>query len=560
MSNHTDSIQYARFNKTFSRVICILLGGLAPFAYSDAQARIAEKPYTFQAERVMAFGDVHGAFDALQTLLRANQIIDSDNRWIAGETHLVSLGDLLDRGARSREVMDLLRDLQPQALAAGGRVHVILGNHEAMNLLGDLRDVSDAEFASYLEAANNSAAQTTAAPGEPPQSLEGAAERVTRPPGYAAHRAAFAADGDYGEWLLSLPVMIKINDTLFVHGGVPALKQLSLEQLNQAAAVQLKAGIDSDQPMPPNAPLLDENGPLWYRGSAACHPLLEAPILDEQLATFGAARVVIGHTPTPNRRVQTRLQGRVTIIDTGMLKSVYRGSAYLLELTAGGAQVFDAAAKAAPIRWWHAVLSHPPEEEADLVESIRSMGSDSSSVPDLALDGKWSKASKAAIARLIASWRLDRELGLWMTPLTVADESGKRYLQVVKNHWITEGERRKSGRGAPNYCTNGHQNLLVAAFDALQGVTTRGLKTIFVHKANGNLRLAPISNSFGTSTQLPVYAQVPTIPHAMARKLAELNAARLNELLGDLLTMRQLKALLARRDKILRWPRTESTL
>lgn len=518
--------------------LAALLGGVALLSYA-ANANDEMAAHTYTAQRIVAVGDVHGAYEALQQLLQANQIIDAENRWIAGTTHLVSLGDMLDRGARSREVMDLLRSLQVQAREANGRVHVLLGNHESMNLLGDLRDVSVAEFASYLESAGEEATDTT------------------QPPGYAAHRAAFAPDGDYGQWLLSLPMMIKINDTLFVHGGVPPLRQSTLEELNREAIMQLKAEISSDQAVPVDAPLLDSNGPLWYRGSAACHPILEAPILEAQLAAFGARDVVIGHTPTPTRRVQSRLQGRVTIIDTGMLRSVYRGKAYLVELTSEGTRVFDVKGNASTIDWWHPVLTQPPENETGVAERIRSNDLEATK---LMLGAEWTKARSATIAKLVASWRLDRELGLWMTPLTIADETGRRYLQVIRDQWITEAERRASGRTTSNHCLRGHQNLLVAAFDALQGVTTRSVESLYVHKGNGNLRLAPIPQSFGTSTQLPQYGETPTVPDAMARKLAALDNTKLTELLGDLLSKRQIKALLARRDKILQWPRTEHTL
>ena len=512
---------------------------LATLAYADDPTENAARSFTFKAERVVAIGDVHGAFEALQRLLRSNQLIDSDNRWIAGDTHLVSLGDMLDRGPRSREVMDLFRSMQDQASAAGGQVHVLLGNHESMNLLGDLRDVSDAEFASYLGTTTKSGTEPLTATSNP-----------AKPPGFEAHRAALAPDGEYGEWLLTLPVMIKINDTLFVHGGLPPLEQQTLSELNHAALEQIRLGISSGQSTPLNAPLLDDDGPLWYRGTAACHPLLESPILTDQLAAFGARRVIIGHTPTPTRRVQSRLQGRVTIIDTGMLSSVYRGDPYLLELTSNSTTVFDATGSQSAIDWWHPVLAYPPDQETDILQSFQ----------EQTLDGQWVKANKQAIAKLIASWRLDRELGLWMTPLTIADPQGKRYLQVVKKHWITEGERRASGRGSSNYCTQGHQNLLVAAFDALQGVTTRSLDSLYVHKANGSLRLAPITKSFGTSSTLPQYGGTPTIPDTMAQKLAALDSEKLTVLLGDVLSKRQIKAILNRRDKILEWPRTEHSL
>lgn len=538
------------------RAILKSSGCLIMLAYS-ALATCAQaidqtaRSFTFEAERVVAIGDVHGAFEALQRLLRSNQLIDGDNRWIAGTTHLVSLGDMLDRGARSREVMDLFRDLQGQASAAGGKVHVLLGNHESMNLLGDLRDVSDAEFASYLGTTTESDTDPLTTSPDP-----------SKPPGFEAHRAALAPDGEYGEWLLTLPVMIKINDTLFVHGGLPPLEQQSLSALNHAALEQIRVGITSGQSTPRNAPLLDDDGPLWYRGTAACHPLLESPILASQLAAFDARRVIIGHTPTPTRRVQSRLQGRVTIIDTGMLSSVYRGDPYLLELTSNSTSVFDATGRQSTVEWWHPVLAYPPEQEIELLERIKveRIEVEGTKTPAEFLDQQWVKASKPAIARFIASWRLDRELGLWMTPLTIADANGKRYLQVVKKQWMTEGERRSSGRRSSNYCIQGHQNLLVAAFDALQGVTTRSLDSLYVHKANGSLRLAPISKSFGTSSTLPQYGTTPTIPDTMAQKLAELDSDGLTKLLGDVLSKRQIKAILTRRDKILEWPRTEHSL
>ncbi|MEM9388394.1 MAG: metallophosphoesterase [Pseudomonadota bacterium] len=98
---------------------------------------------------MIAFGDVHGDYEALHRLLSFAEVIDGDDRWIAGSKHLVSVGDLLDRGPDSRRVMDLLMGLETQAQAAGGPVHVLIGNHEQMNLTGDLRYVAKEEFAAF---------------------------------------------------------------------------------------------------------------------------------------------------------------------------------------------------------------------------------------------------------------------------------------------------------------------------------------------------------------------------------------------------------------------------
>ena len=96
-------------------------------------------------ERIVAIGDVHGAYDALLETLQVAEVIDSELAWSGGKTHLVFTGDLLDRGAQSRRVMDLVMRLEKEARRRGGRVHLLLGNHEVMNLNGDLRYVAEEE-------------------------------------------------------------------------------------------------------------------------------------------------------------------------------------------------------------------------------------------------------------------------------------------------------------------------------------------------------------------------------------------------------------------------------
>ena len=89
--------------------------------------------------RIVAIGDVHGDVDALVSILRKADVIDARNQWIGGKTVLVQLGDVLDRGLKGREVMDLYMALETQAPAGGGRVEFVLGNHEVMNFYSDLR-------------------------------------------------------------------------------------------------------------------------------------------------------------------------------------------------------------------------------------------------------------------------------------------------------------------------------------------------------------------------------------------------------------------------------------
>jgi len=161
-------------------------------------AQPAEVTRWTTTERVVAFGDVHGAYDELVALLRTTGLVGEDLKWTGGTTVAVSLGDLLDRGPDSRRVMDLLMRLQGEAQAAGGRLHVILGNHETMNLLGDLRYLVAEDYAGFAadetDAMRQDAFEEFKARGSAPGPAEPApagAAGTAPPPDEAALREAF---------------------------------------------------------------------------------------------------------------------------------------------------------------------------------------------------------------------------------------------------------------------------------------------------------------------------------------------------------------------------------
>src|SRR5688500_12268013 len=161
------------------------------------------------APRLVAIGDIHGEFDGFKRILQAAGLADASGRWTGGRTQLIQTGDYTDRGTGTRAVLDLLMQLESQALSAGGRAFVLLGNHELMNLIGDTRDVTREIFATFADAnsekkrhdaweqyAKLGAAKI--AKGEPvpavyAQSRE--AWMTTHPPGYAEYRDAFAPRG-----------------------------------------------------------------------------------------------------------------------------------------------------------------------------------------------------------------------------------------------------------------------------------------------------------------------------------------------------------------------------
>ena len=224
----------------------VLLAGAGATAPAEAQPHPG---------RVVAVGDIHGAGDELKTILRRAGLIDRADGWSGGTATLVQTGDFTDRGPRVREVMDLLMRLEDDARDAGGEVRVLLGNHETMNLLGDVRDVTPAIFASFAsddaeerrEDAYRQYAEHAARRGDgsdasgPPAPLSRSAWMAAHPPGFIEYMEAMGPDGRYGRWLRGRPVATVVGDTVFLHGGLsPDRRAESVDELNDTARGEIE--------------------------------------------------------------------------------------------------------------------------------------------------------------------------------------------------------------------------------------------------------------------------------------------------------------------------------
>jgi hypothetical protein len=213
----------------------------------------AQKP---AENRVVAIADIHGDLAAFTAMLQKAGLVDAANRWVAQDTTLVQTGDAIDRGPHSREVLDLLMELEKQASKKRSQVILLLGNHEVMNLTGDLRYVTPAEYGAFANA--NSEKRRTAAwkqfvnwkkararaLGQPEPVLGEQPDPAwleAHPLGYFEHRDAYSPQGKYGKWLRPHDTVARVGTTLFVHGGIsPNLPLDTIPEINERIRAEVR--------------------------------------------------------------------------------------------------------------------------------------------------------------------------------------------------------------------------------------------------------------------------------------------------------------------------------
>lgn len=188
-----------------------------------------------QANRIVAIGDIHGSLEGVTAILATAGLVDSRRKWIGGSAQLIQTGDYMDRGAGTRAVLDLLMALEPQARDAGGRAIALLGNHEVMNLVGEVRDVTREIFATFADAHSDKRRQSAwedyaklAADKKRKDEAVPAVYNKTRdewmaahPPGFVEYMEAFSPRGTYGAWLRNKPMVTEVGGTIFMHAGIP---------------------------------------------------------------------------------------------------------------------------------------------------------------------------------------------------------------------------------------------------------------------------------------------------------------------------------------------------
>ncbi len=297
-------------------------------------------------ERIVAIGDIHGDYDHYMETLQAAGLVNSRGKWTGGETHLVQVGDIPDRGPDTLKIIEHLQKLAREAQKKGGRVHSLIGNHEAMNVYGDLSYTTPEEFAAFAD--RNSVALRDryytlvmqSMQQNDPERFAALPENYRElwdkdhPLGWLEHRQAWSPawnpKADLAAWITDRKVAIQINDMIFLHGGISGFYcQNSLQSLTD----KVVNGLRNFDPANPGI-LQDEFGPLWYRGLSGREPVAAPETVKAILEQHHAHFLVVGHTPTGGA-IWPRYDGSVIQIDTG-ISAAYGGHVAYLEVTPEG--------------------------------------------------------------------------------------------------------------------------------------------------------------------------------------------------------------------------------
>jgi len=283
--------------------------------------------YLTTTGRVVAVGDLHGDWaKAIEAFKVAGCIrVKDDNEivWIGGDTIVVQLGDVLDRGDNEIAIVRLLRALDAEARNHGGAVYMLNGNHESLNICGDFRYVTPGAF---MESA----------------AFAGLDEREFKDWELLARvrYAVYKPGGPMAMELSKNPTVLVINDTAFAHGGLlPVHVAYGLEKLNSEVASWMRADRsgESGTAAPPFLAMGDAQSVMWNRTYSkerypspherfhACNSLKQA------LGRINAKRLVVGHTPQLGG-ANCECDGGVWRIDVGMSYGVLNRPVQVLEI------------------------------------------------------------------------------------------------------------------------------------------------------------------------------------------------------------------------------------
>lgn len=254
-----------------------------------------------KADRLYAFGDIHGDFDAFTLALKKANLIDNNYHWCGGKAHVVQVGDILDRKIRDGvysdedsefKIISLILKLQLESYIDGGGFHPVIGNHELMNILGCFDYVSPLGMAHF----------------------KNKEDRYNY----------FKIGNNFCKYLAcGWNPIVKIGNFLFCHGGIsyPIANKYDIEYINYVMRDTLYGNrLHLNKPYFSEL-FLDPNGILWNRDYSMdiskINEIKQMGFLNKILSKYDVNYIVLGHTPQDNG-ISVKFNGKVFCIDTAM--------------------------------------------------------------------------------------------------------------------------------------------------------------------------------------------------------------------------------------------------
>jgi len=246
-------------------------------------------------EKIYAIGDIHGDIDRLKHLLQKYSIVDENDAWIAGESKIVFIGDLTDRGKHGIAVIHFLMNLQKQAQECGGDLISLCGNHDAL-ILATAFEYRDEE-AHYM-----------------------CRELFRMNGGNIVEAIALSRDDEAFKWMQERPLMYKIQNILFQHADTCNFYSSigdSVESVNEK-------GLESLQSAPGAFNIFyNMTDCRFFDRQHFSKEEEHSNHIDKYLQLFGVDTVVHGHTRFIGNAAQSYYNGKVLNID-GSLSNGYR--------------------------------------------------------------------------------------------------------------------------------------------------------------------------------------------------------------------------------------------
>ena len=218
-------------------------------------------------EPILAVSDIESGYKTFRDFLITHKVIDENLDWIFGKGHLVLVGDFVDRGFSTTQVLWFIYKLEQEAKKQGGHVHFIIGNHELYNMQGKFKSASYKYY--------------------------GVASILGK-----QHHDLYNKNSFIGKWMASKNTMELINGHLFTHGGIHpdiADYDITIEQVNK---INRDHYDQSYFPKPKKSVaqliLSNKNGICWYRGYFKDD--LSQEEVEKGINQFNAKAVVVGHT------------------------------------------------------------------------------------------------------------------------------------------------------------------------------------------------------------------------------------------------------------------------